>query len=435
MTPAARLQAVIDVLSEIDDSTNPADRILRAYFRKRRYAGSRDRRAVGDQVYRILRRRGLLDFALNGAGDARSRALLDAAETGNLQDVADMLVAGGQYGPAPLSVQEQDALAQALERLASGEVPDWAEANIPEWLADYLKSALGDGWRNQLPEPDQRASVDLRVNSARSNRDRVLSRLRADGIEAEAFGWTENTIRVTGNPDLSNHAAYRDGWFEIQDAGSQLVAALVDARPGMLVADVCAGAGGKTLALADQMAGEGILHALDIGKIRLDQLEKRARRAEVENIERAVADMSRSAPDDLIARMDRVLVDAPCTGTGTWRRNPENRWRLQPDIIDDYCRLQKEILLNAAKLVSSGGRLIYATCSVLPAENVTAITEFLTAHQEFQLISIDEVLSGSPTAGAIQVERLDDLGKVDSLALNTGTHQTDGFYAAVLERD
>ncbi|MEJ0068121.1 MAG: RsmB/NOP family class I SAM-dependent RNA methyltransferase [Pseudomonadota bacterium] len=296
-----------------------------------------------------------------------------------------------------------------------GEYPAWLEATL---------GAVPEAELRALNAP---APLDLRVNQLATSREQALAGLTAVGITASPTRFSPLGLRVVGRPSLSHQPIFQDGWVEVQDEGSQLVALLADARPGQAVIDLCAGAGGKTLALAAAMGNKGRLIACDVSAKRLERAVKRLRRAGVHNVERrtlgpdAQAWLKRQA-----GRFDRVLVDAPCSGTGTWRRNPDMKWRIGPTDIDELCVIQNEVLDRAARLVKPGGRLIYATCSLLAAENEQAIDGFLARHGEFQVLPVAGVWA-SLLAGDCPVDG-------PYLRLSPARHGTDGFFAAILLR-
>jgi 16S rRNA (cytosine967-C5)-methyltransferase len=443
MTPAARIEAAIEVLGRIDAEVAPAERVMAQYLRARRYMGSKDRRAVGDLVYRVLRARARLDWWLEragpGPGDGMTRprrsvlAALVLIEGRAPEDLA-ALCDGGTYHPAPLDPDER-ALATALAARALGdpEQPPWVAAECPEWLWPEFEDAFGGRAAAELAALAGEAPLELRVNTLKGDRAAALTALAEEAVTAAPTPLSPLGLRVAGHPGLSAGPAYESGLVEVQDEGAQVVALVADARPGMAVVDFCAGAGGKTLALAAAMANKGRLFALDLDQRRLDRAAKRLKRAGV-----GIVTRRRLADDDWLARragaFDRVLVDAPCSGTGAWRRQPDARWRLTPEALDAYRATQARILAQAAPLVAGGGRLVYATCSLLPSENGRQVEAFLSARPDFTLLAMESlwaetiaVLGGDaapappPFAGPY-------------LLLTPARHGTDGFFAAALER-
>jgi 16S rRNA (cytosine967-C5)-methyltransferase len=333
---------------------------------------------------------------------------------------------GGRYRAPPLDQAELRALRQ-LEghSLAHPEQPDWVRLNVQEWLAPHLREAYGEAWGREIAALDTPPPVDLRVNRLKATREQARAALQREGIETEPMRWAADGLRLTKRLSVVGGAAFHDGLVEIQDEGSQLVAALVGARPGMQVADYCAGAGGKTLALAAGMENKGRVVALDVLESRLERSAQRLRRAGAHNVERrALGPDNRKWLKRQSGAFDRVLVDAPCTGTGTWRRNPDGRWTLRPQDLAELVPKQAAILDAAARLVKPGGALVYATCSVLPAENERQVEAFVARHPAFEVTPALEALPhAAPEIASGRYLRLSPL-----------RHGTDGFFAARLVR-
>jgi 16S rRNA (cytosine967-C5)-methyltransferase len=390
----------------------PADQVLSQYFRGHRDLGQKERAFVAEATFAVLRRRRSLEAA---AGSAAPRALLCAVllrQMGLSARALDGLV--------------DDALAQRIRSARSDALPDAARADLPDWLWDKLAAQYGrdeamhiaQGLLNPAP-------LDLRANLARATREEVLERLARDGIEAEATPYSPAGVRLKRKPAINHHALFRDGLVEVQDEGSQLLAWLVAPRRGEMVADYCAGAGGKTLALAMLMRGAGRIYAMDISAKRLAALSPRAARAQVSNIHPlALASENDPRAKRLAGKLDRVLVDAPCSGFGTLRRNPDLKWRHGPQAIAELMAKQRRILETAARLVKGGGRLVYATCSILHEENEAVVDAFLAAHGEFTKIHAGNILAAHKIA----------LDAAEQLRLWPHVHGTDGFFAAVFER-
>ena len=435
MTPPARLATAIELLGLIDGTPRPADAVVSAYFRDRRFIGSKDRADISAAVYRAMRRRARLTWRLQKAGSEPTPTSLMLADLligeGQALDRVDKLFSGGPYAPKPLSGEEK-ALAKRLEgrSLESPEMPDIVRAECPDWAEAELKRALGSEFEAQMDALKHPAPLDLRVNVLKATRDEVVARLNADGLKAEPSHLSPIGIRMEGRPSIMAHPLYKDGAIEIQDEGSQLVALMADARPGHEVVDFCAGAGGKTLAMAAAMANKGRVIASDVLANRLNRAKERFRRAGVHNIQ---THPITGETDPWIkrhkGRFDRVLVDAPCSGTGTWRRNPDQRWRSLGPGLAELLPLQGRLLQSASRLVKPGGRLIYATCSMLPAENEDHAEAFLAANPDFVLVSAADVWRE-----AVWPEGGPDVPTVPYIRLTPATHDTDGFFAAVFAR-
>ena len=437
MKPGARLQTAIELLDQIETETGkPADAVLADGFRTRRYAGSKDRGAIAEIVYGVLRHRAQLDWwlakrAMEPSG--RARALAFAVLTGRYEAGAlPTTESEGGYAVAALSAQEAEWLA-ALdgEPLAAPDQSPTVSANLPEWVATRFELQFGEAWQAQARALMTEAPVDIRANLLKTTRDDLISTLRSEGIEVAPCRLSPVGIRLTQRRPLTGSRPFKEGLLEVQDEGSQLVALLVDARPGQKVVDFCAGAGGKTLAIAGQMENKGRIVACDTSEVRLGRAGDRLKRAGSFTVERRVLT---SAKDKWVKRragrfdggFDRVLVDAPCTGSGTWRRNPDQKWRVQETDLAELTRLQSEILDSAARLVAPGGRLVYATCSLLRDENEDRVAAFLEQRPDFFLHPYTDIwreaVGGSPPVEG------------DMLRLTPADHGTDGFFAAVLGR-
>ena len=429
MTPSARIAAAIE-LSDSISSERPADVMVGSYFRSRRYIGSKDRADIAERVYRILRHRARIGWWLDRsqhADTARAQVIAELALIGNLPAAEIVeLFDGTRYGPAPLEDGEL-ALVAALEgqALAHPEMPAATLAECPGWAADGLQPAFGDQFAGELSALLQPAPFDLRVNESKAKRDGIAKSLRKDGLEVIPTPLSPVGLRVAGRPPLAGHKLYREGVIEVQDEGSQIVALLVDAQPGQQVADFCAGAGGKALAIAARMQGKGRVVACDVDERRLSRAKERLHRSSLHNIE---TKLLRSQRDPWISKQkgkfDRVLVDAPCTGSGAWRRHPDARWR--PVDLPELTALQGRILDGAARLVKPGGLLVYATCSLLPEENEQRISAFLIDHASFETLPIQE-LWGQAIGGDCPTTK-------PNLLLTPARHGTDGFFVAVLRR-
>jgi 16S rRNA (cytosine967-C5)-methyltransferase len=419
VTPAARIQATLEILQAIEDTPRPADSLTSAYFRARRFIGSKDRHAIAARLYAVLRHQARLDWWLAKMQPTTRLRLLVWLVLGEKMSalVVDELCSGGKYAPTALDDGER-----ALLRKIDGgtlEHPDMQEhilAECPPHLVETLKQKFGKNFMREMRAMQEPATLDLRVNPLKATREEILQALRQMGLKAELCRLSPWGVRVFERPSLSTLDMLKNGLVEIQDEGSQMVAYIVDAKPGERIVDFCAGAGGKTLAIAAMMENKGRIIACDVMEHRLKKSSERFRRAGLHNIEiRALS----SERDPWVKKhkggFDRVLCDAPCTGTGTWRRNPDARWRDLGPGLENLLETQTEILDSAARLVKAGGHLIYATCSLLPDENEKQIEKFLATHAEFTL---------APSG----------LDGADYLALSPAQHQTDGFFAAVMKK-
>ncbi|WP_372070656.1 RsmB/NOP family class I SAM-dependent RNA methyltransferase [Tistrella mobilis] len=433
MTPAARVDAAIELLDTVLRETRPADQVIAHWLRGRRYVGSKDRGWIVEAVYASLREKQRLEWWAARVGlPARARSLVIVAlmlidhRTGNEMPT---LFDGSTHGPSKLSDIEQMAV-QMLhgQDLAVEGQPRAVRLNLPGIAADRLMARFGDRLEALGEAMNTPAPVDLRANGIKADRDEVAKQLAREGVESEPTPFSPMGLRLARRMPIFHTRAFSNGLAEVQDEGSQLVALLVDAKPGDQVADFCAGAGGKTLAMAATMANKGRIMALDISEARLERMSERMRRAGVHNIERRALKHER---DPWVRRhklkFDRVLVDAPCTGSGTWRRAPDAKWKLTEETIAELTELQGRILESAARLVKTGGRIVYATCSLLPEENEARAEAFLASHgSEFRRLDAREILPAD-LAAALKLDGPD-------LALDPATHGTDGFYAVAFER-
>jgi 16S rRNA (cytosine967-C5)-methyltransferase len=460
VTPSARLAAAASVLDSIAQGRQPAEAVLKAWGAANRYAGSKDRRAIADRVYKVLRARGRLSWIMGGREDGRALVIgsLAALDGLTLEEI-EALHSGDGYGPRPLSKQERSRITAG-----EGELPGWVAAGLPEFVVEDFKAIYGEAWKDEawaLMQP--RAPIDLRVNPAKASVNEVQAELAAAGLDPLPTRHSAWGLRLASEPPPNVQAleAFREGRIEIQDEGSQIVCALAGAAPGMTVVDYCAGGGGKTLGLAQAMfpsplAGEGgsrsetdgvavqparaddvqerspwtqpphssgsaahlprragkeaegRLIASDVVAKRLENIRPRLARAGVEAELRLIG-QNGGGMEDLNGQADLVFVDAPCSGSGTWRRRPEDAWRLTTEEVERLHALQVRILGQAAKLVKPGGRLAYVTCSMLSRENEASADAFEAAHPDFAPVGARRRLSPAST-------------------------QTDGFFFALYER-
>jgi 16S rRNA (cytosine967-C5)-methyltransferase len=419
MHPKALLEQATELLRAVLRLEQPADAVVSAHFRRHHALGARERHALAETVYEVLRRRlYFAHVAQSGSGPLERRLAL-AAWQGEPRTVQAAIDDGERAWLAGIGAIDTAAL------------PDKLRHNLPDWLAGALQRQLGDGdeFHRLADALLQPAPLDLRVNTLKAKRDAVLQALAAAGITATPTPYSAWGLRIEGRPAVNATPAFRDGLFEVQDEGSQLLAALVDAKRGEMVVDFCAGAGGKTLALGAAMRGTGRLYAFDPSGHRLQALKPRLVRSGLSNVHSVQIAHER---DDRIKRLagkiDRVLVDAPCSGLGTLRRNPDLKWRQSAQTVSELTRQQEAILAAAAQLVKPGGRLVYATCSLLAVENETLAGMFGQAHREFTAVPAAQALAQA------RVEPANELVDGPWLRLWPHRHRTDGFFAAVWQR-
>jgi 16S rRNA (cytosine967-C5)-methyltransferase len=432
VTPGARVEAAIGLLEAISAERAAADDVVAEYFRRHRFAGVKDRAAISRHIYGVLRHRGQIDWWLERHGatlDARHRLLAELAlfEEWTVPAI-ERACDGDRFRPFSLNTHERE-LVTALSgaKPQHRDMPLEARGNFPAWLKPHLENALGRDVPREAAAMEEEAPLDLRVNTLNATRVNALAALEEVGIAPVLTPLSPLGLRVFGRIPLGTLDVFRRGDIEVQDEGSQIAALLADARPGMRVVDFCAGAGGKTLALAGAMQNRGHLVACDIAAKRLERATQRLRRANASIVQRVALT---SARDKWVKKhaqgFDRVFVDAPCTGTGTWRRNPDAKWRLKPKDLEELTALQAEILDSAQRLVKPRGRLIYATCSMLKEEDEDQIANFLNSHEDFTLLPMASVWA--ETIGG------DCPARGDMLRLTPSRHGTDGFFVAVMER-
>lgn len=425
MRMAGRAQAAIEILSEVFERHRPVAEALKDWGKAHRFAGSTDRHAIGTLVYDALRKRNSLAARM---GDGRSRALV----LGVLRDLWGMAptdiktMAAEQHGPGVVTDKEM----AALERQPRSDLPIHVAGDFPEWLTPSFVRAFGEHAAEEAAALAQRAPTDLRVNALKGERPQVIDALsRFGAVEGPLSPFA---VRIpapdglTRNANVEAETSHGMGWFEVQDAGSQVAAVLSGAKPGERVLDLCAGAGGKTLALAALMKNEGTLVAHDADKHRLRPIFERLTRSGAGMVQVMGADEGRKLGNDF----DCVLVDAPCSGSGSWRRKPDAKWRFTEKHLRDRIKAQHEVIEKASELTAPGGRLVYITCSVLPEENGDQVQAFLASHSNFKIIPYAEqwrtAMGGEPPLSAD--------GSPDTLLLTPRQHGTDGFFIAVLKK-
>lgn len=431
MRPGARLAAAMDVIAAIDREHRPASVALADWGRAHRFAGSGDRSAIGTLVFDALRRRRSLATRL-GADTPRALVLAAAVRAFAMTpDEIEAAIAHGEaHAPAPLTEDER----QRLESELPADTPDDVRADLPRWLLPSLRRVFGELLVAEGEAMAARAPIDLRVNTLKADREKVLKALSRFGAEPTPLA--PHGIRLAAPigsaraPNVEAEAAHGKGWFEIQDEGSQIAAALAGVgQRREQVLDLCAGAGGKTLALAAAMNNTGQIYAYDKDRKQLRPIFERLTRAGVRNVQ-VMEGGDQDELDALGARFDAVFIDAPCTGSGTWRRRPDSKWRLKREALKQRIGDQDAVLSQGAKFVKPGGRLVYATCSVLPEENVDRIAAFLDAHSGFALVPTQEAWAaalGGPAPPSAD-------GRKETLQLSPGAHGTDGFFIAILTR-
>ena len=441
MTPAARLAASAGLLAAIEaEPKRPADAVANDWLRARRFIGGGDRRDITERLWAMVRQRMRLDWHLARVGvapEARhgnqptARLLLGAhlvLVEGYKMHELDQGFPGGRFALDQIDAAERRVFAALAGRpFLAPDMPEAVRLNLPEWLLPAFRERFGARLAEEAAAMDRAAPLDLRANLLHGTRETAAAALAAEGIATEPTPYSPWGLCVADRRPVTATEAFKTGLIEVQDEGSQLVALLADARPGMRVADYCAGAAGKTLAMAATMGNRGHIVACDTSVPRLEGAVRRLRRGGVSNAERHLLVPGDKWAKRRAGQFDRVLVDAPCTGTGTWRRNPDARLRTTPRDLTELVALQYEILGRAAELVRPGGRLIYATCSVLRAENEDQMQRFLEGRPDFAPLSSARLLSSLAPGAEVA-----DVG--EWLLLSPGRHGTDGFFAAVLER-
>ena len=419
-------KALLDACSELVRLTlkfdNPADATVQRFFRDNKGLGPRERATIAETVFTVLRKKLLFDhFAPSGSGSRERRLAIQ-----------------GFYGPrdflvSALTDQEKNWLEQC-DKVKVADLMERHRHNLPEWLVQPLKDQTGDDFWPLVESLNLGAGLDLRVNALTAKRADVQKDLVKAGIKATPTPFSPWGLRIAGKPNLSKSEGFLRGDFEVQDEGSQLLALLLDAKRGEMVVDFCAGAGGKTLAIGAGMRSTGRLYAFDTSAHRLDALKPRLKRSGLSNVHPAAIAHER---DDRVKRLagkiDRVLVDAPCSGLGTLRRNPDLKWRQNMPAVEAMAVTQAAILQSAARLIKPGGRLVYATCSFLPQENEAIAQAFTDANREFDPLEAREVLTHLKVEGAAALCSGGENGQ-KYLRLWPHRHATDGFFAAVWQK-
>ena len=436
MRTGARLQAAIEILTDMETRKRPAADAVRDWMLSHRFAGSKDRAEIGDMVFGALRWRQSSAFRF---GEDTPRAWVLGAQRVGFNAEADALIAAfnDPHAPPPPSDAERAVLAAETPASRLEGAPAFVRGDYPDWLDASLARAFGDERADEGVSLAAPAPLDLRANTLKTTREKLVA----------ALG---ESPRLQGPPPVTSHApegvripwtqgrtfpwateqAFVKGWFEVQDEGSQIAAALAGVTPGMQVADVCAGGGGKTLALAALMQNKGQIYAFDVDGRRLAPLHERLDRAGVRNVQVRAPARTKDVLSDLRGKMDVVFVDAPCTGSGTWRRAPDSKWRLTPNALAKRLEEQQQALDLAAPLVKPGGRLIYVTCSVLPEENADAVAQFLVRNPAFRSKRL--IASTADLGGLIERCKVDTA--TTQIQLTPRRAGCDGFFVAGLAR-
>ena len=425
MKLAGRVQAAIEILHEVLTRHRPASEALKDWGKAHRFAGSSDRHAIGTLVYDGLRQCSYA--AAQGGGDDARHIVLGVLRSDwgmSVEDIAAL--ADGQHGPVALTDEDLVALTDKPQNL-----PWNVMANVPDWLVPVFEQQFGKGAAQEGLAFSHRAPIDVRVNTLKS--DPMKLRAALSTYSPVPGPWVDTSLRIAAPGPNQKHVnveadpAHGMGYFEVQDSASQIAAALSAVQPGETVADICAGAGGKTLALAALMQNKGRLVAHDVDRHRLRPIFERVMRAGASCVEVVSADNAAALQD---GSFDCVVVDAPCSGTGTWRRKPETKWKLTRNTLDVRLTEQRNVLANGAKLVKSGGRLVYYTCSLLPEENIDQVKTFLKQNTEFKILPFAEIWAR--TIGGKAPKSAD--GRTDTLLLTPHQHGVDGFFVAIMQR-
>ena len=430
MRLGGRIQAAAEVLEDILDRKTPATLALRDWGKAHRFAGSKDRSAIGNYVHDALRCKSSLAFRMDSE-TPRALALGSAVFMGG-RTVEDLVEAfdGDKHAPAALT---DDEIAKLNGSIKLDSAPDWVIADVPEWIWPMFETNFDEEAVSEGQALTHRPPLDMRVNTIKSRREPIYEAFQAKNVQKTKISPIGLRIEMSQGdgrlPNIQVKPEYQTGAVEIQDEGSQIVSLLVDAKPGEKVLDYCAGGGGKSLALAADMENKGSVFGFDIDKRRLSPLYQRAQRAGASIID--VRQPPSENLKDLVGRMDRVLIDAPCTGVGTWRRKPDAKWRLSEEALERRNNEQRSVLHSAKGFVRPGGLLFYVTCSMLAEENEAQVYDFLEKNENFTLLSAGEVWEEKFGVNAPKPWSADGC----TLTLTPASTDTDGFFFAVMERD
>lgn len=431
MTPAARLSAAIEVLSDIETARRPASDALKEWGLKRRFAGSSDRAAIAGLVYDALRRKASSAFIMDEASPRANLLGMLRLERGYELDAIERLCDGARFAPEPLTPLERHALTDA----DLSKAPPHIAGDYPQWLDPHLHRVFGEARVEEAAALASRAPLDLRVNTLKGTPEEAAA-LMPD-LDVQPSRWVPDGLRLeqkaeAKNPAIHAEPAFIKGLIEIQDEGSQLAALIAGAKPGEQVIDLCAGAGGKTLALAAAMDNKGQIFATDTDKRRLAPIHARLERAGVRNVQVRTPEKSGNELKGLQGQIDLALIDAPCTGTGSWRRNPDAKWRLRPGALEIRLKEQQTVLARALPLVKPGGRIAYITCSVLDDENGAQVREFVKRHPDFSIEKPASLTAALGERGMLFARAV--LMSEEGLLMTPRRTGTDGFFVSLLRR-
>ncbi len=422
---AAQVQTSIDILSIINTEGTPADRVLNIYFRKNRYIGSKDKRAISTYVFAVIRQKLSLGYLLEQAGAKKiTERLLLAASLMSEHENLNEIFNGQQYSPTEFNKREESII-DKVDFSSLESAPRHIRLNIPLWLEEKIEPSLGTHYEEAIQALNERATTDIRVNTLLSTKEKVLEQLLSEDIAVEETPISPIGLRFTERVSLMNHTLYQSGQIDIQDEGSQLLSLLTNVKAGDTVIDYCAGAGGKTLAMAAMMLNKGKIIACDIHSKRLEELVKRCKRAKAKIV--STLNLSDHKLDKFTDSADTVLIDAPCSGTGTWRRSPTQRWQLTQEALVSLLSTQQDILQKAAGLVKPGGQILYATCSILSEENEEQVKTFLKNNPDFKYGEL-HALAKFGTKSECFIATKHDFKTYPHLS------NADGFYICAIEK-
>ena len=423
MRPSSLAGHAIELIEILQNDSRPADHLIDTFFRQRRYLGSHDRRELAESVYGILRHLRLLQFyiAKTQPDSIYHPAWLYAAYKLHLEKISPEAL---QTYALPFSSAELHGLATS-DQTGLGSQPLGLRTSFPDWLVEKLQAQMGEAETEKLlTAMNQPPPLTIRVNTLKTTRETCLHELSQRGFECAPTQLSPDGIHLKKRANLFGLDLFQEGWFELQDEGSQIISLLVDPKPNWRVADVCAGGGGKTLHLAALMKNRGEIFAFDVVPQRLENLRQRVRRCGIHNV-RVQLLHPNEIPTSLLGKMDAILIDAPCSGTGVLRRNPDAKWKITPEMVHEMASKQKQILHHYSTLLKSGGRLVYATCSLLAEENEEVVQAFLVQHSEFR---------PAEAATILQWRQLVHLASSSFIHLLPHQHGTDGFWATVVEK-